>query len=167
MNLEAQWPWLLPAAAVAIVGIVIWNVMLTVRASRLKKMLRRWTGDIELSAFDDTISAIQAEQKRQHEQQQQLQLSVRQIADQLQGMKGHVGMIRYDAFAEGGSGLSFSIAMVDEHRNGVVLSGIRNRESTHMYAKPLTEGSSAYPLTPEEREAIRQALQQSPERPTS
>jgi hypothetical protein len=70
----------------------------------------------------------------------------------------HVSLHRYDAFEDMGGRLSFSCALLDDHRNGVVLTSINGRQDTRVYAKPIVDGASAYNLSSEEEEAIRQAL---------
>lgn len=137
----------------------IWNLILTVKVLKLKENLKRWTGDTPLTAFDEVMSKVQERQALLMERQDQLRSSVSEIQQKLQKVKGYVGVNRYNAFAETGSDLSFSVAIVDEAQNGVVLSGIRNREDSHIYAKPLAEGKSNYTLTPEERDAINRASQ--------
>ena len=64
------------------------------------------------------------------------------------------GLIRFNAFENTGGDLSFSLAMTDAERNGVVLSGIYGREESRVYAKPITSGESKYMLTKEERQAL-------------
>jgi hypothetical protein len=139
--------------------LLIWNIVLSVKVSRLRNMLKRWTGDTSVQSFDQVMSAIQANQGRIQELQNEMQASVGKLNDKMVRVKGNVGVYRYNAFSETGSDLSFSVAMIDEQQNGVVLSGIRNREDSHIYAKPLAEGKSNYTLTPEEKEAIIRALQ--------
>jgi hypothetical protein len=67
------------------------------------------------------------------------------------------GMIRFNAFDNTGSDLSFALAMTDASRNGFVLSGIYGRDESRVYAKPLVNGESTYALTNEERKAIENA----------
>ena len=74
--------------------------------------------------------------------------------------KGNIGIHRYNAFAERGSDLSFSLAIINDEKDGMVMSGIHGRDNTFVYAKPVKEGQSAYTLTPEEIEAINLALLQ-------
>lgn len=78
--------------------------------------------------------------------------------DLIEGAVRRVGLIRYDAFEDVGGRLSFSCALLDERGNGVVVTSINGRQDTRVYAKPITEGKSAYNLSVEEEEAIRQAL---------
>jgi Protein of unknown function (DUF4446) len=67
------------------------------------------------------------------------------------------GVVRYDAMDEMTGRQSSSIALLDSHGSGVVLSSILHREQARLYAKPVTEGRSEYDLSPEEREALEAA----------
>ena len=53
---------------------------------------------------------------------------------------------------------SFSLALLDDHRNGLVLTSIYGRSDSRMYVKPVADGVSDVPLTDEEGQAIAQAL---------
>lgn len=69
-----------------------------------------------------------------------------------------VGFVRYNAFADMGSELSFSIAFLDGFSNGFVLTSIYNREQSTCYAKPIKNGKSIYPLSVEEMQSIDRAI---------
>ena len=69
-----------------------------------------------------------------------------------------VGIVRYSAFQDTGSDLSFTLALLDEHDNGVVFNGIYSREMSNIYAKPVENGNSKYTLSEEEQEAIKRAI---------
>ncbi len=70
-----------------------------------------------------------------------------------------VGIVRYSAFQDTGSDLSFTLALLDEHDNGVVFNGIYSREMSNIYAKPVENGNSKYTLSEEEQEAIKRAIE--------
>ena len=70
-----------------------------------------------------------------------------------------VGMVRYSAFKDTGSDLSFAVAMLDENNDGVVFNGIYSREMSNIYAKPVKNGVSECTLSEEEKEAIRRAIE--------
>ena len=69
-----------------------------------------------------------------------------------------VGMVRYNAFKDTGSDLSFTLALLDEHNDGVVLNGIYSREMSNIYAKPVKNGTSTYTMSAEEKEAVQKAI---------
>ena len=72
-----------------------------------------------------------------------------------------VGVVRYSAFKDTGSDLSFALCLLDDNNNGVVLNGIYSREISNIYAKPVQEGKSTYTLSDEENKAINMAIQNS------
>ena len=70
-----------------------------------------------------------------------------------------VGIVRYSAFKDTGSDLSFAVAMLNENNDGVVFNGIYSREMSNIYAKPVKNGGSEYTFSEEEKEAIRRAIE--------
>lgn len=65
-----------------------------------------------------------------------------------------VGLIRYNAYGDTGSDLSFTMALMDADDNGVVVNGLYSRESSSIFAKPLAKGETKYNLSAEEIQAI-------------
>jgi len=66
----------------------------------------------------------------------------------------HLAVVRYDAFGDMGGHLSWSLALLDDAGNGVVLTSIHGRSDARTYAKGVTEWSCDQQLSPEEEEAI-------------
>lgn len=70
-----------------------------------------------------------------------------------------IGLVRFNAFKDVGSDLSFAVALLDREDNGVVFNGIYGSESSNIYAKPIKNGESSYQLSDEEKYAIEIAEQ--------
>lgn len=68
-------------------------------------------------------------------------------------------LVRFRAFENMGSDLSFAFALLNQEGTGIVLSSIHSREESRVYAKPVNEGQSKYLLTDEEKEVITKAMQ--------
>ncbi|OOM11046.1 DUF4446 family protein [Clostridium saccharobutylicum] len=68
-----------------------------------------------------------------------------------------VAIMRYKAFENVGSDLSFSIAMLDDNNDGVILTGIYGRQESTTYAKPIDKGISRYDLSEEELYVLNEA----------
>lgn len=69
-----------------------------------------------------------------------------------------VSIIRYKAFEDVGSDLSYSIALLDGYNNGVILTSIYARTESTTYAKPIDKGISRYDLSEEEEKVLYQAM---------
>ncbi|MDR0267894.1 DUF4446 family protein [Paenibacillus sp.] len=143
--------------------ILILLVMVFTQSAKLRKMRRTYETMMAGSGVENLetllidlkvqMDAIDDEQKYQRKSQEIILTKLKQA-------KGNVGIKRYNAFSDQGSDLSFSIAIVDEKKNGVVISALYSRDSSYVYAKPLAAGESTYALSPEEVEAISLAVQQ-------
>jgi hypothetical protein len=71
----------------------------------------------------------------------------------------HIGLVRFNPFDDTGSDQSFAIALLDDQRDGVVVSSLHGRTNTRVFAKPVADGSSPHTLSDEESQAIRVALE--------
>lgn len=63
-------------------------------------------------------------------------------------------LVRYDAFGEAGGEQSASLALLDNHRSGFVISSIAARDFARVYVKHLRDGVADRELSPEEKEAV-------------
>ena len=69
-----------------------------------------------------------------------------------------VAIMRYKAFEDVGSDLSFSVAILDENNDGILLTGIYGRQESTTYAKPIDKGISRYDLSEEEKHVLNEAV---------
>jgi hypothetical protein len=70
----------------------------------------------------------------------------------------HRALVRYDAYNELSGQQSMSIALLDDQQSGIVLSCIHHRDQARVYGKQVVAGRGEIELSPEEAEAVRQAL---------
>ncbi|MCL6589743.1 MAG: DUF4446 family protein [Firmicutes bacterium] len=69
-----------------------------------------------------------------------------------------VGLVRFKAFQNSGGDQSFALALLDADGDGIVMSSIFGREEARVYCKPVSQGTSTYPISEEEKEAIEKAM---------
>ena len=69
-----------------------------------------------------------------------------------------IGIIRYSAFKDTGSDLSFALALLNDKNDGVVLNGIYSREMSNIYAKQIKNGKCNNKLSDEENKALEIAV---------
>jgi len=83
---------------------------------------------------------------------------IEELEKKIPGCVQHVGMVNYNAFDNIGNNMSFSIALMDEKKDGFVLTGIYSRENSYVYAKEIKKGEPQKKLSSEELYAINKAL---------
>ena len=67
-------------------------------------------------------------------------------------------VVRYDAFRDTGGEQSASVAILDNHRSGLVVSTIAARDFARLYIKRLDHGVPDRELSPEEQQAVEAAV---------
>ncbi len=69
----------------------------------------------------------------------------------------HIGFVRYNAFENTGSDLSYALALLTRSGDGVVISSIWSREETRTFGKAVSAFNSAQDASNEELAAIAKA----------
>ena len=80
------------------------------------------------------------------------------MRERIDGCVAYVGLVRYDAYNELSGAQSSSLALLDTHRNGVVLTSIVHRDQARNYIKQMNRGEPEIELSPEEQQAVDEAL---------
>jgi len=147
------------AVVLSFIGLLIIVLILsTINMKRLSKIRKQYTQVINGGSaenIEQILIGLQNNVNQLTQQNIQQQDELDKIKQNMRKMKSNVVVQRYNAFQEdGGNDLSFSIAMLDDDQDGVILTGIHGREQTFIYAKPIEKSQSTYSLTPEEKVII-------------
>jgi hypothetical protein len=155
----------LAAAGVAVVALLV-GIVLAIKLRRLRAAQRAVLG---ANGQQDLVAhAARLEQAfvelRDWVEETAAGLDVRMSTAQrrIDGCVAYRSLVRYDAYAEMSGRQSSSVALLDSHRSGVVVSSILHRDQARVYVKQVDQGESELELSPEEREAIDTALSASP-----
>lgn len=117
----------------------------------MKKLGKGEQIDEILKKYIDTVEKVQ-------ENQEEIENYCSKLDENMNTCMQKIGLVRYSAFKDTGSDLSFTLAILDKYNDGIVLNGIYSREMSNIYAKPLKDGKSTYTLSEEEKEAIEKAI---------
>jgi hypothetical protein len=138
--------------------LIIVFILLIINMKQLSNTRKRYNQMINGGSaenVEEVLIGLQNNINQLTQQNKSQQIELDQIRLLMRKMKSHLGVQRYNAFSQdGGSDLSFSIAILDDEQDGVVLTGIHGREQTFIYAKPVEKGQSTYSLSPEEKVII-------------
>lgn len=147
------------AASLALIALIV-TIITSVRQGKLLKRYRLLLS----TGTNQDIEQLMLSQAAAIEQLQSdlayLQRRVDTLGTEAKLHVQRVGMVRFCAFPDTGSDLSFAIALLDANDNGVVVSSLYGRSESRTYAKPIQGGKSTYQLSDEEKEAIAKAMGQ-------
>ncbi|MGQ9778381.1 MAG: DUF4446 family protein [Bacillota bacterium] len=71
----------------------------------------------------------------------------------------HWALERYRAFKDQGGDQSFTFVLLDENKDGVILTSIYGRDESRLFAKEVEEGRARQPLSEEEARVLNLALE--------
>lgn len=147
----------------AVIGLnIILCVLYCMNVSKLNKLRRAYSSFMKRLGNGNNLEEMMKQYIRKVEDVERENKELKKYCQEIeQNAKTHiqkVGMVRYNAFKDTGSELSFTVALLDDNDTGVVLNGIYSFESSNIYAKPIKKGQSTYVLSEEEKMAIDKAM---------
>ena len=153
------------AAAGVAAAALLWVIVLALKLRRLRASQRTILGGQETDLAAHAASLQEAFV--------QLRDWVEEVAAGLEGRVAgterrvdgsitHTSVVRYDAMNELSGQQSSTVALLDERRTGVVISSILHRDQARLYVKQVREGNPEYELSPEEEQAVDEAMAGTP-----
>jgi hypothetical protein len=150
----------LAAAGVAVVAL-LFAIVLAFKLRRVRVAQRAVLGDGQrdiVTHAEQLQTAFTQLRDWVEESIEHFERRMGEVEQRIDGCVAYRSLVRYDAYNELSGQQSSSIALLDAHKSGVVLSSIVHRDQARLYVKQLHEGEAAHELSPEEQEAVDQAL---------
>ena len=145
--------------AILLIVLLISYVVLLIKTSNLNKRYKQFMKKLGNGKnIEEDLENYMYRVEKVERQNSELHLICKEMGNQLSGCVQKIGMVRYNAFKDTGSDLSFALALLDEDNTGVVMNGIYSREMSNIYAKPVEKGKSPYTISEEEKLAIDKAI---------
>jgi hypothetical protein len=151
----------LAAGGIAVIALIL-AVVLTIRIRGLRTAQRAVLGE---QGDRDLVAHAAGLQTAFVELRDWVEETARNLEERMSVAEGRIdgcvtyrSLVRYDAYGEMSGQQSSTVALLDSHRSGVVMSSILHREQARVYVKQIHAGESELELSPEEREAIDRAL---------
>ncbi len=153
----ANLQYVLLAMTVMIALALIFFININIKLSKMNRRYRKMMQGMEGANIETLLMGHIKEVRQTVDKVEKLAEDYRRLEGISRLCVQKMAIIRFNAFEDTGSDLSFAIALLDRQDNGVVLSSIFGRSESRTYAKPVVAGQSTYFLTNEEKQALEQA----------
>ena len=143
-----------------IISILLFTIviMLISSVNKLEKKYRKMMRGVNTKNLEEfIISKVEDIEKAVVNSEKSLE-ECKVLKEEIKGCVNKVAIMRYKAFEDIGSDLSFSIAILDDYNDGVLITGIYARNDSTTYAKPIDKGISRYDLSEEEIHVLNEAI---------
>ena len=148
------------AVTVAVVVAAVALIAAITQISQVRSLQHRLAAIPEDQSVFDALRRLDEDLSKAEEAIGRLQPVVRSLTERLPAAIRHTAVVRYDAHQDLAGRLSRSIALLDEHGDGLVITLMKGRDEAIYYTKMIKGGRGTEQLSPEEAEAIRLALSQ-------
>ncbi|MCL5064963.1 MAG: DUF4446 family protein [Firmicutes bacterium] len=142
-------------SGVALVSIVVAIISLSMARSS-RKRISRLMGVPNYPSLEEGLGKVFEEAKSWPPLVERIEELERRQRRSL----SRTGMVRYNPFDDTGADLSFSLAVLSDEQDGLVLTSLWGRDEVRVYAKPIKQGVSRYALSNEEKQAVALACNQ-------
>jgi hypothetical protein len=135
----------------------IWLILLSVLLWRIFSLFRKLTKGIEATDIKKILEKILSRGDENSGNIKEIEKRLNILEDDGKNHIQKVGLVRFNPFKELGGDHSFSLAILDAHDSGVVITGLHTRDRTRIYMKDIKKGKSGYELSFEEKKALSNA----------
>lgn len=146
--------------ALLIITILLFIIVIALykAVNKLEKKYRKMMRGSNGKNLEDLINSKIDEIDKSMEMSKESLEKYKEIKEEMKSCVNKIAIMRYKAFEDIGSDLSFSIAILDDYNDGVILTGIYSRQDSTTYAKPVDKGISRYELSEEEEHVLNEAI---------
>jgi len=134
-----------------VVIILLWILLIEIR-------LKRIFAGTKARNLEEMIVSIGNKMNRFEEKQKEIEKHLVTVDNRLNKSIRNIETIRFNPFVDAGSNQSFAIALMNDEKNGVVMSSLYARDRMSIFAKPIINGKSEFELSSEEKEVLEKAV---------
>lgn len=147
--------------AILLILVLIQFILIIVifsKYSKLNKRLSRFTTGNDAANLEQVIVKRFNEIRQVVKNEKNQNRDIKAINDKFLTTFCKIGLVKYDAFKEMSGKLSFSLALLTENHDGIIITSMHSREGCYTYCKEVTNEESYYILSEEERLALNVAM---------
>ncbi|MCI6190398.1 MAG: DUF4446 family protein [Clostridium sp.] len=151
-------PYILGVLIIVIILLFILVIVLFKSLNRVERKYKKFMRGTNGKNIEELILKELENIEQANKNSQEALEECEKLTTKVKGCAQKIAIIRYKAFENVGSDLSFSIAILDGNDDGVLITGIYGREESVTYAKPIDKGISRYGLSEEEKQVLNEAI---------
>jgi hypothetical protein len=138
--------------------VVLALILLLVIAIRFNSFTKPLKNIRRKSSSDELLAGILKAVENNTAEIQKLTSGLSSLSQRSRAFLQRSAVIRYDAFEDIGGKQSFSLCLLDDLKNGFLLTYLTGRNSARSYAVEITNGQASRKLSEEEKQALDEAL---------
>lgn len=150
--------YILLAFAILILILIILNIISLAKITNLRKRMKKFMKGKDARSLEKDIIGLYEDNKFLKNMTEINKKDIRDLNKRFAKAFQKIGIVKYDAYQQMGGLLSFSLALLDEDNNGLILNSVHSTEGCYTYTKEVVNGECKLELSNEEKVALDQAM---------
>lgn len=151
-------PYIVIGLSLLVILLIILVVTLYSSVNKLEKKYKRLMRGVNNANLEEALVEYIDMVEKSNNISEEIKGKLDDVNSRIDNCVQKVSTVRYKAFDDVGSDLSFSIAILNNNNNGVIITGIYGRNESTTYAKPIDKGISRYDLSEEELYVLNECI---------
>ena len=139
------------------VVIIIWNLILSFLAYRILVNFRRLTKGVSEGNLEKILKSFFAQLKQDEKKFKEIEKRIAVLEKEKKFYFKKAGLVKFNPFSDLGGDQSFSLALLTDSDEGLLITSLHGRNTTRVYTKLLTRGDREARFSKEELRAINKA----------
>ncbi len=151
--------WFIIGMIVVLLLLIIMYLVLYKKYSRIQEKYNRFMKGADGESLEEVILKRFDEMDQLKLEHLELKETVGKLTEGLAGAYQKTAIIKYDAFKEMGGKLSFSVALLNQQNDGLILTSMHSSAGgCYTYIKEVIKGESYILLSEEESQVLKEAI---------
>jgi hypothetical protein len=135
----------------------VWLIVISIFLFRFIALFNKLTKGMEVTDLKKVLEKILSRGDGNTSEIKTLDKRLNQLEEDGKFHIQKIGLVRFNPFKELGGDHSFSMAILDSHDSGIVITSLHTRDRTRVYMKDIKKGKSNFDLSTEEKKAFTDA----------
>ena len=157
--MEVASPYMVIGAIVLSLAMIVLFIIWIRKQDRLKARMDYFMRSSRREPLEETLRRVVDDNQKVKIQIKNNNAAIEKINENLITAYRKIGVVKFNAFPGMAGKMSSSIALLNNENNGIIINSIHGQEGCYTYVKEIMNGKSINPLTKEDEEALKIALQ--------
>lgn len=127
------------------------------QVKKLRQMQGMFHPDGQPANLEEILHAITTRFRQSDKKIEGIEVDIKQLQHETATSLHNIGLVKFNALEDEGGNLSFSLALLDKEKNGILLTNLSGRKERRLYVKSVLDGQHEHSLSDEEVTAIKMA----------
>ena len=157
--LSAAAPYIALGAGIISLVMIVLLLVLIRKQDRLKARMDYFMRGGKKEPLEESLRHMVDDNQTMKQQLRTAGTELGKLRAEMQTSYRKTGVVKYNAFPGMAGKMSSSVALLNNENNGIVITSIHGQDGCYTYLKEIMNGKSINPLTKEDEEALRIAIE--------